>query len=128
MRKRTFAAGFIAVLLSAWVFTPVETTARGGGGFARMSGVAPGAFKFGAGRFGAFRFHRGFQQRYGLLRYGAYATVAGYSGSAEGTVGYPLPREGFAPPTQRVCRTDIHVVRSESSGMREIGVTRCFKE
>jgi len=126
MRKRTFAAGFIAVLLSAWVFTPVETTARGGGGFARAG--AAGAFKHGVGRFhGAFR-HRFGQQRYGLLRYGAYATVAGYSGSAEGTVGYPLPREGFAPPIQRVCRTDIHVVRSESGGTREIGVTRCFKE
>jgi len=125
MGNRTFAATFIAVLFIACTVTPDEAAARGG--FARIGG--PIAFKPGVGRVhGAFRFHRGFQQRYGLLRYGAYATVAGYSGSADPVVAYPLSREGFAPPIQRVCRTDIHVVRAESGGTREIGVTRCFKE
>ena len=126
MGNRTFAASCIALILTAWMFTPGEATARGG--FVRVGAFAPGAFKFGVPRFrGAFR------QRYGLLRYGAFATVAGYGGYSgpDGTViqiNNQIPRDGFDRPVQRVCRSETFTVPSESGGTRDVTVTRCFKE
>jgi hypothetical protein len=126
MCNRTFAASSIALVLIAWTFAPVEATARGG--FVRVGAFAPGAFKF-----GVHRFHGAFRQRYGLLRYGAFATVAGYGGSAGNdspviTINNQIPRDGFDRPVQRVCRSETHTVPSESGGMRDVTVTRCFKE
>jgi hypothetical protein len=132
MGNRTFAAGFVALVLAAWMFTPGEAVARGG--FARAGAFAPGAFKAGAFKAGALRFHGAFrQQRYGLLRYGAFATVAGYGGYSgpDGTViqiNNQIPRDGFDRPVQRVCRAETFTVPSESGGTRDVTVTRCFKE
>jgi hypothetical protein len=126
MGNRTFAAGFVALILIAWMFTPGEAAARGG--FVRAGAFAPGAFKV-----GALRFRGAFRQRYGLLRYGAYATVAGYGGYS-GTdspviqINNQIPRDGFDRPVQRVCRAETFTVPSESGGTRDVTVTRCFKE
>jgi hypothetical protein len=120
MAKRTFAAGFIALLLAGWMFTPVEASARGG--FFRIG--AP--FKFGAYRFYA----RQFYPRDRLLNYGVPLVVSGGYGWPAVSVNDqpPVMRDGFDRPVQRVCRPETVTVPSESGGMRDITVTRCFKE
>jgi hypothetical protein len=122
MCNRTFAASFIAVLLIAWMFTPVEATARGG--FARIG--APFALKVGVHRFhGALR-HRGLH-RHGLLRYGVLASSGGIA-VVDNPAGYVRPGDGFDRPAQRVCFAQVHTVPSETGGLRDVTVRRCFKE
>jgi hypothetical protein len=125
MCNRTFAACFIAFVLIAWMFKPVEADARAG-----LRIGAPFAFKGGTHGFrGAWRFRD--VQRYGLLRYGVIASGGVAAADAPVTlvqVNNQVPRDGFDRPLQRVCRSETHTVPSESGGTRDITVTRCFKE
>jgi hypothetical protein len=118
MCNRTFAASSIALLLIAWMFTPVEAGARGAGAF------RGGAFKLGAHRFG-FRHRRsafGYALAYGGGGYGYDSPAVVINNQI------PATRDANERPYQRVCRAEAHNVPSESGGVREVTVTRCFKE
>ncbi len=133
MVKSTLAAGFVAVIAIA---SSADSAQARGLGF--RGGVHGGVRPFGhigfplppvvpnpVNRWRAWRLRRDVGYGYGLpVVYGPY-----YDTPVQYINANPLPSDwGSLRPAQRVCRSEVYRVPSESGGRRDVTVWRCYLE